>query len=466
MFNPGSEDVIVALGTPYGTGAIAVVRMSGAEAFDVLQKVFKPAKKDLNWSSVRSHSMIYGEILDGDEPLDEVLVAVYRQPHSYTGENSVEINCHASPYIQSRLVQVLIDHGARQAEPGEFSLRAFLNAKMDLSRTEAVAELINARSEAARKLAYKQLKGGVSRKLHTLRESLLNFISLIELELDFTEEDVEFADRGELKELLEDILSQVKHLYETFRMGNAVKNGILTVIAGKPNAGKSTLLNALLKENRAIVTDIPGTTRDSIEEIIHWKGVEFRLVDTAGLRESEDEVEKIGIRKTGEYLQKADVILYLVDAAQTTAAELKDEIARLPEEVPVLLIINKTDLLPPEHRIEFDVGDMPRTIRTLHLSLKEEQNPELSIMPELVDMLALKDLFAGSLMITNARHYEALRMAEPALVQALEGLDSRLSGDLLAVHIREALYYLGSITGNISDDDILGNIFSQFCIGK
>jgi tRNA modification GTPase len=464
-YQPGT---IVALATPYGTGAIALIRLSGNEAFHILKKIFHPKNKVFSPDKIRSHSLIFGEIYDGDTPLDEVLVGIFKSPHSYTGEDVVEISCHASPYIQTRLIQLLIEKGARQAQAGEFSLRAFLNAKMDLSRTEAVADLINARNETARKLAYNQLKGNISKDLSELRKQLLHFASLIELELDFSEEDVEFADRRELEALLQQLLDKTKSLAGSFRLGNALKNGILSVIAGKPNAGKSTLLNALVKDNRAIVTDIPGTTRDSLEEVIHWKGMEFRLVDTAGLRETIDTVESIGVEKAKEYVQKANIIIYLLEANKSGIDEIKDEIHALPRDIPKLIIANKSDVTSPDklRQIEATVLSTYEKTEYLSLSAQNDSHPEDFIFPAVIRLLELDNFKSDSTIITNTRHYEALQAAIPALEKVMEGLESGLTGDLLSIEIREALYHIGSITGEITTDDLLGNIFSKFCIGK
>ncbi len=458
-------DTIVALSTPYGTGAIAVVRLSGNRAFDIIRTVFSAKRGNFHSGKIQSRHLYFGEIMDGESALDEVLVAFFESPHSYTGEDMVEISCHGSPYIQRRLVELMIDRGARHAGPGEFSMRAFLNGKMDLSRTEAVADLIHSRSEAARKLAFNQLKGNISDELKKLREELIKFSSLIELELDFPEEDVEFADRHELKALIDSISGRIKELKATFKTGNALKNGIPVVIAGKPNTGKSTLLNALLRENRALVTDIPGTTRDAIEETVYWKGMEFRLTDTAGLRETDDKVERMGIERTREHLQKASVILYLFEHFNTTVSELREAIEELPAGIPVVLVANKSDISGTSPAFDIITQERPHTI-LIRISAKNEQRMHEKLFPAIAKLLKLDEIDTGSVIITNIRHYEALSQGESALSEVMTGLENGVSGDLLAIDIRRALYHLGAVTGEISSDDILGNIFSNFCIGK
>ncbi|WP_318308136.1 tRNA uridine-5-carboxymethylaminomethyl(34) synthesis GTPase MnmE [Flagellimonas crocea] len=452
-------DNIVALATPSGTGAIAVIRVSGPEAIILVDKLFNSIKgKKL--AEQKSHTIHLGNIVDGDKILDEALVSIFKGPHSYTGENVVEISCHGSPFIQQQIIQLLLRNGCRSASAGEFTLRAFLNGKMDLSQAEAVADLIASDSEAAHDIAMQQMRGGFSNEIQELRQELLNFASLIELELDFSQEDVEFADRTQFNELLNRISTVLKKLIDSFALGNVIKNGIPVAIVGQPNVGKSTLLNVLLNEERAIVSEIAGTTRDTVEDHISIKGINFRFIDTAGIRETVDVVEKIGIERTFDKIEKARLIIYLFDGMEFDKAELELIQKKYPNK-QLLPICNKMDLLSPEQK-EKITSEIPNV---LFLSAKfKEGIPELeSTLLSLVDSGALS---GDTTIITNSRHYDALLKALEEIQKVKEGLDMELSSDLMAIDIRQALYHLGEITGSVTTDDLLGNIFSNFCIGK
>lgn len=449
------QDTIVALATPAGTGAIGVIRLSGKEALTISEKMFSKSLKDKD-----SHTIHLGKLRDTKgQLLDEPLVSVFKAPTSYTKENVVEISCHGSRFILQRVLDLCIELGARLAEPGEFTLRAFLNGQMDLSQAEAVADLIAAESEAAHQIALQQMRGGFSHEIQALRAKLIDFASLIELELDFSEEDVEFANRAELETLIEQLQSMIKRLLDSFRLGNVLKNGVSTVLAGRPNAGKSTLLNALLQEERAIVSDIAGTTRDTIEEVMRIRGVEFRLIDTAGIREADNQIEAIGVEKTYEKIKQSALLVYVYDAATLAPEELQQDLARLARpDLPMLILANKMDkvaqFVPPQ-------VDAP----VLPLSAAEGAG-----LPELLDTLYQlvvdKGLDLDQSLVSNSRHYEALQHAAQDLYQVQTGLQSGIPGDLLAQDIRHALAQLGHITGEVSSDDLLGNIFSNFCIGK
>jgi tRNA modification GTPase len=462
----GTEDTIVAISTPPGNGAIAVLRLSGDRSIELVDQFFKPATTGKFLSVQDANTIHFGRIIEGERVIDEVLVSLFRAPHSYTGENIVEISCHGSLFIQQELLQLFIRTGARLALPGEFTRRAFLHGKMDLSQAEAVADLIASSSVASHRIAIEQMRGGFSGSLARLRSKLLNFISLIELELDFSEEDVEFADRRQLVVLITKVQDQIKRLLSSFSTGNALKNGIPVVIAGLPNVGKSTLLNSLFNEEKAIVSEVPGTTRDAIEDVLHIQGYLFRIIDTAGLRQTRDVVETIGIRKTRERLAQARIILLVADITMA-GEELKKELNVLPGNGTreVIILANKADKLQPadlEERLKglsFLTGK-----QVLPFSAKTGFNlDKLKIL--LVESVK-KDLTDSSVTITNARHYEALLLAGEAVQRVMEGLSSNVSGELLAQDIREILHYLGEITGEITNDEILGNIFRNFCIGK
>ena len=452
-------DNIVALATPSGTGAIAVIRVSGPEAIILVDKLFKSIiGKAL--AQQKSHTIHLGNIVDADKILDEALVSIFKGPHSYTGENVVEISCHGSPFIQQQIIQLLLRNGCRAASAGEFTLRAFLNGKMDLSQAEAVADLIASDSEAAHDIAMQQMRGGFSNEIQELRQELLNFASLIELELDFSQEDVEFADRTQFNELLTRISTVLKKLIDSFALGNVIKNGIPVAIVGQPNVGKSTLLNVLLNEERAIVSEIAGTTRDTVEDHICIKGIGFRFIDTAGIRETVDVVEKIGIERTFEKIEKARLIIYLFDGMEFDKTELKQIQQRYPNK-RLLPICNKMDLLNPNQK-EKIASEIPDVL-FLSAKLKEGISELETRLLSLVDSGALS---GDTTIVTNSRHYDALLKALEEIQKVKEGLDMELSSDLMAIDIRQALYHLGEITGSVTTDDLLGNIFSNFCIGK
>lgn len=449
-----TTETIVALATPAGSGAIGVIRLSGPEAITIANKVFKG--KDLTTQD--SHTIHFGSVADGDIVLDEVLVSLFVAPRSYTRENVVEISCHGSNYIIESIIKLLVKNGARNAKPGEFTLRAFLNGQLDLSQAEAVADLIASNSKASQQVALQQLRGGFSNQLQVLRDQLVQFASLIELELDFAEEDVEFANRDQLKQLINDILKVITALIQSFELGNAIKQGINTVIAGRPNAGKSTLLNALLNEERAIVSHIPGTTRDTIEEILNIKGINFRLIDTAGIREATDAIEKIGVERTMEKINQSALLIYVYDAAQTTLTELNADLEKLNKPgINILIVANKVDLL--SHN---ELTAIPDTVSIV--SAKEKQHiDELKLK---IYHAAIKERLEGQdILVTNVRHLEALQKTEDALVKVLGGMED-ITSDFLAMDIKQALHYLGEITGAVTTDDLLDNIFSKFCIGK
>jgi tRNA modification GTPase len=479
------SDTIVALATPPGTGAIAVIRLSGPRAIIIADGVFR----DKRLENQPSHTAHFGRLENAaGRAIDEVLATLFRAPKSYTGEEVVEFSVHGSPYIQQEVLQLLLDKGARLAQPGEFTLRAFLNGKMDLSQAEAVADLIASESEAAHSVALRQLRGGFKNEIQNLREELVLFASLVELELDFSEEDVECADRDALRSLVEKIRRYVQQLLQSFTLGNVLKTGVSTVIAGRPNAGKSTLLNALLNEERAIVSDIAGTTRDTIEEVLNIGGVQFRLVDTAGIREAQDAIEAIGVERTMEKIQQASVLVYVWDVTGMTLAELFKDLNSLHTSgMKTLVVCNKMDRNPhfnpdwllkpsspevfpyltedvqPEKLTSPEWLQEPGSIVTL--SAKNEQN--IGYLKERLLELALGgSLKLESTVVTNARHFEALQKTDRSLGDVLQGLDTGITGDFIAQDIRHALNYLGEITGEIGVEDLLGNIFGKFCIGK
>lgn len=448
------EDTIVALATPTGIGAIGVIRLSGPDAITISNSVF--AGKDLTQQG--SHTIHFGNIVDGEVILDEVLASLFVAPRSYTRENVVEISCHGSAFIIESIIKLLIKNGARSAKAGEFTLRAFLNGQMDLSQAEAVADLIASNSKASQQVALQQLRGGFSNQLQQLREQLVQFASLIELELDFAEEDVEFANRDQLKKLIFEITRVITALIQSFELGNAIKQGINTVIAGRPNAGKSTLLNALLNEERAIVSHIPGTTRDTIEEVLNIQGINFRLTDTAGIREATDAIEQIGVQRTMEKISQSALLVYVFDAEQITPDELNSDVESLRKPgVTLLLVANKIDLLSPQQ-----ITTLPQN--AIQVSAKEKQH--IDELKKKIYSAAVKDQLSGNdILVTNIRHLEALQKTEESLSRVLNGIDD-VTSDFLSMDIKQALYYLGEITGAVTTDDLLENIFSKFCIGK
>jgi tRNA modification GTPase len=453
-----TNSTIIALATSQGIAAIAVIRLSGKDAINFANQLF-PAK-DLNKQS--SHTIHYGNLYEGQKLLDEVLISIFKAPHSYTKENIIEISCHGSNFIVKEIIQAFIKLGASLAKPGEFTQRAFLNGRFDLTQAEAVSDLIASDSALAHQTALKQMKGGFANDIAALREKLIWFASLIELELDFGEEDVTFADRQDLTKLIDELNHKIDELISSFSQGNVIKNGIPTVIAGKPNAGKSTLLNVLLKEERAIVSEIPGTTRDFIEANFSIEGIIFRFTDTAGLRESSDVVEQIGIKRTEEKIKEASVLLYLFDVNETEAEELKKiEIEMLQLNIPVLFIGNKVDLAN-EQTLQKWASLLPDPI---FISAVTQSGLD-SLTSRLLEIVKATDFKTGNTIVTNVRHYECLLKTRQALSQAEINLHKGISGDIIAMDIRHALYFLGEITGAITTDDLLATIFSKFCIGK
>ncbi len=452
------KDTIVALATPAGVGAIGVIRLSGDRAIEIVNEVFQP--KDLSIQT--SHTLHYGRIESAGRVYDEVVVSLYIAPKSYTKEHVVEISCHGSPFIQESLIRLFTEKGARFARPGEFTQRAFLNGAFDLAQAEAVADVIAADSAAAQSAALHQLRGGFSKELAALREELIHFASLIELELDFGEEDVEFADRKDLEALVIQLLDHVRPLVESFRTGNAIKNGVATVIVGKPNAGKSTLLNALLNEDRAIVSEIAGTTRDSLEDEWTLGGIKFRLVDTAGLRETVDVIEALGVERTQAWVKKAQVVIYMADAMTESVEGLKAGILALGAlEIPVIQVLNKVDQVSNAVLVAFQEA-LPDVIL---MSAKNQVGlPELE--KALLNIMGLDQANASGTLVTNIRHYQQLVQTQDTLIGVLNALKTGLTGDLIAQDLRHALHHLSEITGQISNDDLLKNIFGKFCIGK
>ncbi|WP_258105025.1 tRNA uridine-5-carboxymethylaminomethyl(34) synthesis GTPase MnmE [Marinoscillum sp. MHG1-6] len=449
-------ETIVALATPAGIGAIGVIRVSGPETFTIVNRVFKG--KDI--SKAASHTIHFGTIRNGDHIIDEVLVSLFRAPNSFTREDVIEISCHGSNYIIQQLINLLLKEGCQLAKPGEFTQRAFVNGRFDLAQAEAVADLIAAENESMHDAAMSQMRGGFSLEIKQLREKLVHFASMIELELDFSEEDVEFASRDDLKSLIYELKKVIFKLTESFALGNAIKNGIPTVIAGKPNAGKSTLLNALLNEEKAIVSDIPGTTRDVIEDVINVDGIAFRFVDTAGIRTTEDHVEAIGVERTHARMKDASVILYMIDLKSDNLHDLDTQLEYLEElGVPYLLIGNKMDQAQPELKTKLEEH------KGLLISASQKENLE-NLKEALKTLVSLDSFKTGNTVVTNLRHYESLRQTDLALDDVLTGIDNQVTNDFVAMDIRNALHHLGLITGEITTDDLLENIFSKFCIGK
>ena len=458
-------DTIVAMATPAGAGAIAVIRLSGPQAVTIASSIFSSVSgKEL--AKQKTHTVHLGHIKDGEKVLDEVLTTIFKNPNSYTGEDVVEISCHGSSYIQQEIIQLCLRKGCRMAQAGEFTLRAFLNGKMDLSQAEAVADLIASDSAASHQLAIQQMRGGFSSEIKKLREELLNFASLIELELDFAEEDVEFANREEFQKLISKITHVLKRLIDSFATGNVLKNGIPVAIVGEPNVGKSTLLNALLNEERAIVSDIAGTTRDTIEDEITIGGIGFRFIDTAGIRETVDVIEGLGIKKTFQKIEQAQVVIYLFDAEkfQVSGSKFQLEIETIKNKYPsknLLIVANKVDKLSKD-----EIESLQSAIGNLHLlSAKTGQGVE-KIQNKLLEFVNTGALRNNETIVTNSRHYDAMLKALEEITKVQQGIDHGLSGDLLAIDIRQALHYFGEITGEISNDELLGNIFANFCIGK
>ena len=454
------SDTIIALATPPGIGAISVIRISGKDAFKISDKLFfkKNKKKIL---SFESHTVHLGVIRCDEKEIDEVLLTVFKTPHSYTGENVVEISCHGSTYIQQEIINVFIKQGVRLANPGEFTLRAFLNGKMDLSQAEAVADLINSENEGSHRLAIKQMKKGFSSELVKLRSELIDFVSLIELELDFSEEDIEFADKKEFKSLIINIKSKLELLIESFNSGNVLKNGVAVAIVGKPNAGKSSLLNTLASDDKAIVSDIPGTTRDSIENSVNIKGIKFRFIDTAGLRETADKIETKGIEKTKDQIQKANILIYLFDVNDITEDEFTESLNQFKRnDLKILLVRNKIDLKNNDEKLLKKL----KKLGLIEISAIDKISVN-KLKNVLTESINLRETNVNTI-ISNSRHLSALNKALESINSVTLGIDNNLSGDLLSTDIKKCIESIGEITGEVTNDDILGNIFSNFCIGK
>lgn len=455
-------DTIIALATPPGVGAIGIIRLSGPDAFRIAGAVFNG--KDLG--AQPSHTIHFGSIRREDgSVLDEVLASVFRGPHSYTGEDVVEISCHGSHYILQEVMSLLLRKGARLAKPGEFTQRAFLNGRMDLSQAEAVADLIASESASAHAIAMQQMRGGFSNEIKQLRQQLIDFAALIELELDFGEEDVEFADRDDLKALIRRILALMDALLHSFQLGNVIKNGVSTVIAGRPNAGKSTLLNALLNEERAIVSEIAGTTRDTIEEILHIGGVTFRIIDTAGIREAQDAIEAVGVAKTMEKVRQSALLVYVFDVIRTSPEDLRNDLAQLVHpDTKLIVVANKMDMNPYTTYEQY-ANEQFGPDAWVPVSALNQMNIEF-LKEKLLNTVLEGDINLTHTVVANTRHYEALLKASDSLRDALHAIDNRVTGDFIAMDIRRALTFLGEITGEISSEDLLDSIFSRFCIGK
>jgi len=460
-----SNDTIVALATAHGSAAIAVIRLSGPNAIEIVESFFYTKNfKKKSLANKATHTAHFGLMMQKDVVIDEVLVTIFKGSHSYTGQESVEVSCHGSIFIQQQILQLFLSKGARMANPGEFTLRAFLNGKLDLSQAEAVADLIASNSALSHQVAMQQMRGGFSSKIKTLRDNLISFASLIELELDFSEEDVEFANRTDLKTLITTITNVIQKLINSFEVGNVIKNGIPVAIVGKPNAGKSTLLNVLLDDDRAIVSEIPGTTRDTIEDEIIIDGVLFRFIDTAGLRTTSDVIEQIGVNKAFEVIKKSAIVIYLFDSHEISSGDLKLEIELLKDYIgtsQLVIVANKIDVEDIKDLKE-EFCDYPDII---YISAKEHKNME-ALKQKLVNLFDTRTIDATDTIVTNARHANSLKRAQEALLKVSEGLSNNIVGDLLALDIRYALDELGLITGSVTNEDLLDSIFTKFCIGK
>jgi tRNA modification GTPase len=461
------QSTICAISTPQGTGGIAVIRISGSDAIAIAGSVFGSYTMGKTISEAKANTLIVGQIKREHEVIDEVVVSLFRKPHSYTGEDIVEISCHGSVYIQQLILQLLIEKGARLALPGEFTQRAFLNGKMDLSQAEAVADLIASNTSAAHKTALKQMRGGFSQEIRNLRQQLLKFSALIELELDFSEEDVEFADRGQLVKLVNQIEALIKKLVDSFRLGNAIKNGIPVAIIGETNVGKSTLLNALLNEEKAIVSEIHGTTRDVIEDVVNIHGTAFRFFDTAGIRETDDAIETMGIERSYDKLRKAEIVLLVVDLTNPVSV-VTGRIANIRSHISaqhLIIVANKMDHANEETATALKAIKLNSNEDLVFISAKSKSNLE-ELIGRMRETLSLDKVGSEDVIVTNMRHFEALTHAHKAILRVGTGLSSQISGDLLAQDIRECLHYLGSIIGEVTEDEVLGYIFKHFCIGK
>ena len=446
------EDTICAITTGSGLSAVAIIRVSGNQAISIANSIFS---KDI--SNVNSHTIHFGNIMENKNIIDEVLVSVFKNKKSFTGEETVEISCHGSVYIQNKITQLLIDNGCRSATAGEFTMRAFKNGKIDLSQAESIADLIASENKSAHQTALKQLRGGFSNKLQALREKLIDFASLIELELDFSEEDVEFADKKQFEYLLKEIKKELKKLIDSFKLGNVIKNGIPVAILGAPNVGKSTLLNCLLNEEKAIVSKIAGTTRDAIEDQLNIEGYKFRFIDTAGIRKTNDIVENLGIKKTIKMANLSDIVLFIIDANKNIADQIKEiDNIKIRDKSKLLIVVNKIDL---NHNIKNKIKE------SIYISAKENKGISL-LKKKLLTFVNTKDISNHETIVTNLRHYEELKLTLKEINSILNGLKQDTSSDLLAINTRQALFHLGSITGEVTTDTLLGNIFGKFCIGK
>lgn len=460
------NNIICAVSTPSGSGGIAVIRLSGEGSIELVDRIFRtPNNKSL--ASQSANTIHFGTIKDKEEIIDDVLVSIFRAPHSFTGEDTIEISCHGSVFIQQQILQLLLEQGCSLAQAGEFTQRAFLNGKMDLSQAEAVADLIASTSAASHRMALNQMRGGFSNELLLLRNRLLDFVSLIELELDFNEEDIEFVDRSQLKDLAVEIEEKIAKLADSFKLGNVLKSGIPVALVGETNVGKSTLLNVLLNEEKAIVSDIHGTTRDVIEDIVNIKGITFRFIDTAGIRDTKDEIENLGIERTYKKIEQASIVLWLIDGTQVSEhiEWLTERIMKRADGKKTILVFNKTDKISNEelqvlHQL-FEQFD----IEKIDISAKKKQNIK-DLQKALIKAAQLPEITANDVVVSNVRHYEALQKALISIQRVIEGLEDGMTGDFLSQDIRECMMHLGEITGQISNDEILKNIFGKFCIGK
>jgi len=459
---------ITAISTAPGIGGIAVIRVSGKDAVKNCNEIFAPKKKSFSLFQQNAYTISFGSIINKQkEIIDDVLMAVFRAPHSFTGEDIVEISCHGSVFVQQEILHLLLEQGCVLAQPGEFTQRAFMNGKMDLSQAEAVADLIASTSAASHRMALNQMRGGFSSELLKLRTQLLDFVSLVELELDFNEEDVEFADRTKLKTLATEIGILIAKLADSFRVGNALKNGVPVALVGETNVGKSTLLNFLLNEDKAIVSDIHGTTRDTIEDSVNIKGITFRFIDTAGIRDTKDKIENMGIERTYKKIEQAAIILWILDCTQLSEHMewLTNRIEKKAEGKKIILVFNKIDKIAEEEREVLNQLFEQFKGERIYISARERINTE-GLKRALINAAQLPDINPGDVVVSNIRHYEALKKAQEAISRVVNGLDSGISGDFLSQDIRECMHFLGEITGQISNDEILGNIFGKFCIGK